>query len=190
MTERTWITCAGVTLNGAARTCTIGHHYYPVTGVLYGEPTPEMTGAQKYATEVGRESLKLVYGDPVPQEVLDKVWPSMPESVHFNLLCENGWWIEVALYPADRIPDPRYPHPEDTLSFCLPGDAADMDGDYTGPDELLAFYEEVAQRPKYVPPPQTDPEHYDYIVLDPWMGMKPGEWADYTFGEPLEEEAS
>jgi len=111
------------------------------------------------ATPENRLLTELIYKTPERIEAaIRRPILAMPESLHFNVLCENGWWVEVALYPEEGV-----------LSY-LPARGKyhdERDGDAA---DLLAFYEEVSRRPTYVP--SSDPDSFD----EPWGGLAPGSW--------------
>lgn len=151
------IECAGLSIDFAARTIHALGRLLPVTAVSYSEFSPERPGSDRVATEAGRRVTEMIYKTPERiAAALARSIPEMPESLHFNLLCENGWWVEVAAYPA-----------EDVLAYGAAGVTADniTDGDA---GDLLALYAEVSLRPMYVPSMDLDDS--------PWGGLAPGSW--------------
>ena len=162
--ERSVISCAGVVVDGSTRTVTVLGRLVPAHGVSYSEASPERPGTWRVRDEQSRALALAVYGTAEKVEAATRrPVPAMPEAVHFNIVCENGWWIEVSLYPED-----------DALRFDIGGDEH-RDEDRTALD-LLATLAEVGSRPRFV---ATDP--FD----DAWSGIEPGEWLDRTFGFPV-----
>jgi hypothetical protein len=87
----------------------------------------------------------------------------MPEAIHANLLCgENGWWVEVHVWPGD----PEYPA---GLSIGLPDDPYDPSEDWTAED-LLALWRATCARRDAAPDWQSSGDP------GPFCGVEPGTW--------------
>lgn len=134
----------------------------PVTAVTYSPATPERPGSDRVATLETAAITQLIYKTPKRiAAAIERPIPATAESCYFNVVCENGWWVEVSLWPEDdaiQFIDSRQPWT----------DASETDD----PLDLIRFLDEVAARPQFVPTGDEIATYRD----NPWCGLKPGEW--------------
>lgn len=161
--KRSTLTCAGVRIDGENRTVTVLGRMVPVTCLSYSEATPERPGCWRVRNPEAAAITLAIYGTPERvAEAVERTIPATSEAVHFAIPCENGWWIDVSLYPED-----------DELNVALPGEGYGREADAA---ELLALIAEVGSRPQYVPEDEFD---------NPWGGLEPGGWIHTTFGPDI-----
>lgn len=160
------IEVCGVTVDFAERSVTVAGRMLPATAVQHSPGNHEH---ERVVDEMATTIAELIYkDDPARAEAyLASPVKAMPTATHLTLVCENGWWVEVALYPSDEFNDFFPAH----IAYG-PGNCGADVTDTDDPLELLEFYNEVSCRSTYVPS-QEDIESFSDT---PWAGLKPGTW--------------
>lgn len=161
--------CGGVIVDGETRTVWVNGRMVPVTGVAYSAAAEDRPGTDRVKTPELEAIALLIYGSPeAVVEACEREIPGRSEACHFNIVCENGWWVDVSLWPED-----------DKITFAPKCQAYDDIFDHRTAADLLLCLDEVAARPQFVPSAEDIEAYND----NPWCGLAPGTWIDTDFGE-------
>lgn len=147
---------AGMVIDPESTTFAVFGRRLPVASVMHFEGSPggprnsEVLEILERSSAFSAESIEHLRTTPAP--------PSQ-ETVHINVLAgENGWWIEVHVYPERGEVDAN-----------LPTDLWDETRFNITAEELITFYEETCRRP-------DGPVFDEDDLLDPYAGLPPGTW--------------
>lgn len=148
--------------------------FEPVPGVEIDETTRSLSvcgvrmvvGNYEHSPYVAAHRRERANYSPAMLALLDEQFPGhftrdvpqMPESIHATLLCgENGWWIELHVWPGGNGYDVG-------LTYSVPGEPYDS-ADCSANDVLAAWLATCKRS-------DTPDVEYD----DPFGGLEPGTW--------------
>jgi hypothetical protein len=146
---------AGVIIDPETETFAVFGRRLPVASVMHFEGSPGGPRNEE-VLEIMERSTSAAAFDMEYLRTTES--PPSREAVHLNVLAgENGWWIEVHVYPEDGEVDANLPTEDwEETRFNITA------------EELITFYEEICRRP--------DAPVIDDEWLDPYCGLAPGTW--------------